>query len=271
MKKNLNLLLALLFLGFSISSCSKDDDEQYVNPKTYVLVHGAWQAAYAWRSVQTSLERAGNKVIVVELPAHGTDQTPPQNVTLDAYRDKVADIISKESGKVVLVGHSLGGMVISAAAEKVPEKIEKLIYVAAFVPQNGQTVFDLAGMDQASMLTKSLIPSADQLTFDLIRSNITDIFLQDGTQEVKDLLLKNYRVEPAIPFTNKITLTGERFGKVAKYYIRTLKDQALTPTLQNSMIKTAGIDRVYQIDTGHSPFMTKPDSLAIILNSIGSN
>ncbi|OKS86698.1 alpha/beta fold hydrolase [Mucilaginibacter polytrichastri] len=268
MKKVILNMLLLIGVAVFISACSKDNNNEIAPAKTYVLVHGAWQAPYAWLNVKADLERSGNKVILVELPGHGADQTAPQNLTIDVYREKVISAINKVDGKVILVGHSLAGVVISAVAEKVPSKIEKLIYIGAYLPANGQSLLDLAGTDAASLLGKSLVPSADQLTLGVVQERITDIFIQDGTADQKALVLQNYRVEPAIPFTNKVVLTDANFGAVPKYYIKTLKDQAISPELQNRMIAAAGLKSVYSINTGHSPFISKPDSVAILLSNI---
>ena len=75
MKKVLLSLLFIVSLTVFLSSCSKDDDEQQPVAVTYVLVHGAWQAPYVWDNVKATLEKNGDHVVVVELPAHGSDQS----------------------------------------------------------------------------------------------------------------------------------------------------------------------------------------------------
>lgn len=268
MKKIALMLLLAVSYNVVLSSCSKDEHQVTLPPKTYVLVHGAWQAPYVWDSVKLSLEKKGYQVIVVTLPGHAADQTAPQNLTIDVYRDKVIEALSGINGKAILVGHSLGGVVISAVAEQVPSKVEKLVYIGAFLPATGQSLLDLAQTDAGSQLGKSLLPSADQLTLDVVHENIADIFIQDGSAAVKQRLLSNYRVEPAIPFTNKVTLTTARYGSVSKIYIRTLQDHVISPALQDRMITTAGIKSVYQLNTSHSPFLSKPDSVSILLMKI---
>src|SRR5688572_5763564 len=102
MKKIMLMLLIAASYNEILSSCSKDDDHVSLPTKTYVLVHGAWQAPYVWDSVKLNLEKKGYQVIVVTLPGHGTDQTAPQNITIDVYRDKVIDALSKVNGKAIL-------------------------------------------------------------------------------------------------------------------------------------------------------------------------
>ena len=257
------------FTLLTSSSCSNDDEVTTATPQTYVLVHGAWQAPYVWSSVRTNLEKQGNKVIVVELPGHGTDNSPTHTLTLDVYRDKVIDAFSKTDGKVILVGHSMAGMVISNVAEKVPSKIKKLVYIGAFLPESGQSLGDLAKLDPGSQLGASLVQSADQLTFDVKSEDLTRLFINDGTPADKDLVVNNYRPEPAIPLGNKVTLTGQNFGSVQKVYIKTLQDLVISPAFQDLMIGKAGITTVYQVNTSHSPFLSKPKDVSDLLQKIG--
>jgi pimeloyl-ACP methyl ester carboxylesterase len=262
------LIFPLLIAAISVAalSCTKSHIVTAAAAKTFVIVPGAWSGPYAWDSVKAILEKSGNKVVVVELPGHGSDSTPPRNLTLDVYRDKVISVIDSIGGQVILVGHSLGGAIISEVAEEAPSKIEKLVYVAGFVPLTGQSVLALASTDTASTLGASLVPSADNLTFGIVQAQIINSFIEDGTTDEQNLVLVNYRAEPAIPLTNAVTLTAANYGSVTKVYIKTLMDHAITPTLQNRMLAaTPGFSTVYQINTSHSPFLVKPDSVAVLL------
>lgn len=263
-KKFMHWLFLVAVIAFS-AGCSK----VYI-PKsnTFVLVHGAWQAPYVWNIVKAELEKAGQKVVVVELPAHGDDFTSPAAVSIDVYRDKVVSAIVDTKENVILVGHSLGGVVVSAVAEEIPGKIKKLIYLAGFLPANGQSLLDLANEDAQSLLGPNLIPSQDHLTLDVKHDQITSIFCQDGSDAVKQLVLDNFRPEPAIPFTNPVTLTDANFGSVDKYYIHTLQDHAIGIDLQNKMADAAHITKTFSVNTGHSPFLTQPEEVTKILLKI---
>jgi len=261
------LFAAILTFGnLFLSSCSKSDDDPTSMPRNYVLVHGAWQGPYVWNAVKASLEQKGNHVTVVELPGHGSDQTPPQTISLDTYKNKVLDAISKIEGKVILVGHSLSGMVISSVAEQIPTKIEKLVYVAAYLPTTGQSLRDLAMMD-SSQLTRNLIITGGP-TADINQDQIVNIFIQDGTPAIQNLVLQNYRAEPFYPLNNPVTLTTANFGSVEKLYIKTLQDNAVSPALQDIMTANANVKSIYKLNTGHSPFLSKPDSLSVLLIKI---
>lgn len=273
MKKLILTLLSIATVAIMFSSCSKKNDEVKPVTKNYVLVHGAWQAPYVWDAVKTKLISEGNNVTVVELPGHGSDMTDPSTLTINTYRDKVLDAISKINGKVILVGHSLGGIIISAVAEQNPSKIEKLVYLAAYLPTSGQSLFGIAKTDPGSQLgiTGNLIMNNGGLTVDVKQDQIVNIFIPDGSAQVQSLVLQNYRSEPGIPLQTPVILTSANFGSVEKVYIKTLQDRVVSPGLQNRMIASAmgGVKAVYQLNTSHSAFLAKPDSVAILLTKIG--
>jgi pimeloyl-ACP methyl ester carboxylesterase len=270
MKRSIFPLL-IVVISAAVLSCNKSHILTPPASRTFVIVPGAWSGPYAWDSVKADLQRSGNKVVVVQLPGHGSDNTPPQNLTLDVYRDKVISTIDSIGGQVILVGHSLGGAIISEVAEEVPSKIQKLVYVAGFVPTTGQSALALASTDTASVLGASLVHSDNNLTLDVVSDEIINSFIQDGTQGEQSLVLSNYKAEPAIPLTNAVTLTAANYGSVNKIYIKTLMDHAITPTLQNHMLAaTPEFSATYQINTSHSPFLVKPDSLALLLTNIAN-
>jgi pimeloyl-ACP methyl ester carboxylesterase len=163
----------------------------------------------------------------------------------------------------------MGGMVVSAVAEKAPDKVEKLVFIGAFVPANGQSLLDLAGQDHQSHLGASLIPSADQLTLDVKRDSIVPVFCHDAPRSIQQEVVSKFRVEPAIPFTNKATITNNGFGKVDKYYIHTMQDRAIGIDLQQRMASAARINKTFTVNTGHSPFLSRPMDVVNILKHIG--
>lgn len=130
------------------------------------------------------------------------------------------------NGKVMLVGHRLGGMVISAVAEKTPSKIEKLVFLAAYLTNSGQSLFGLASHNPDSQLGKdeNLIMNNGDLTVDVKRAQIINIFIPDGSTQIQGMVLKNYRAEPGIPIQDTVALTSSNSGSVEKVYIKTLQD-----------------------------------------------
>jgi pimeloyl-ACP methyl ester carboxylesterase len=239
--------------------------------QTFVLVHGAWQAPYAWDRVKEDLLREGYQVVTVQLPGHGADTTDPESLHMESYITYVSDEVAKIGGKVILAGHSMAGMIISGVAEQLPDLIDKLVYIAAYVPVSGQSAYALSLLDQQSLLGASLSMSEDQSEFDIKKEDITNIFCQDASDSVKQLVLDNYRLEPAAPFSDPVVLTDANFGKVVKYYVETLLDHGIGNGLQKEMIATAGITNVYEMNTGHTPALSNPAQLSEILNKIAQH
>lgn len=236
--------------------------------QVFVLVHGAWAGPFAWQMVKDTLEDSGNQVITVQLPGHSSDATPAGTLHMNAYIDHVSGTIEKIGSRVILVGHSLAGMIISGVAEQIPGLIEKLVYVAGYVPQNGQSAYAISLEDKESLLGASLMVSDDQSEFDIKREDIVNIVCQDGTEEVQKLILDNYKAEPAAPFSDPVSLSDEKFGIVEKYYIETLQDHGIGNDLQKQMIAQAQIKNTYELDSGHTPLLSKPAELSKILQEI---
>jgi len=242
--------------------------DNFAASKNFVLVHAAWQAPYAWETVKEHLLKDGYLVTSIQLPGHGKDHTDHKTLHMDSYIAYVTDIITAIGNKVILVGHSLAGMIISGVAEQIPDLIEKLVYVAAYVPASGQSAYALSLLDKQSLLGASLLVSEDQSEFDIKKEDIINIFCQDASDELRQMILENYRAEPAAPFSNPVVLTGGNFGRTAKYYMETLQDHGIGNDLQKEMITAAAITNVYALNTGHSPSLSMPDAVSDILKKI---
>lgn len=111
---------------------------------TFVLVHGAWQSTGTWDLLSPLLRERGHRVITPVLSGLGTDQSRlSADITLRQHIADVALELSKSTQPVILVGHSYAGMIISGAAETNPAKVRQLIFMDAFIPEDGQSVMDL--------------------------------------------------------------------------------------------------------------------------------
>jgi pimeloyl-ACP methyl ester carboxylesterase len=111
---------------------------------TFVLVHGAWQSAGTWDRLTPLLEKRGHRVIAPVLSGLGTDQTRlSPEITLAQHVRDVSMPLSKVQEKAVLVGHSYAGMIISGVVEALPSQVQALVYLDAFIPEDGQSVLDL--------------------------------------------------------------------------------------------------------------------------------
>jgi putative intracellular protease/amidase len=234
---------------------------------TYVLVHGAWADESAWGFVRNNLAKNAN-VVVVNLPAHGADNTYGSGIGLNDYVKTVTDAINQQSGKVILVGHSMAGEVISQVAENIPAKIEKLIYVSAYLPKNGESVIDLSKKDNTSKTGPALEFNQDYSLATIKKEVVHDNICADCADNMKDILVKYHRAEPVKALNDKAVLTA-KFASVPKYYIATTKDEVVPYTLQQLMIKDNGsVKKVYELPTSHLPFVAMPPEFVKILESL---
>jgi pimeloyl-ACP methyl ester carboxylesterase len=120
--------------------------------KTFILIHGSWHSAWNWHRVLPILKEGGHRALAIDLPGMGRDKTLVKNVKFSSTVDYICDIIDQQEGRVILVGHSKNGIMISQAAEQRPEKIEKLIYLAAYLVPDGKTLREYSMLDTAGVL-----------------------------------------------------------------------------------------------------------------------
>ena len=113
---------------------------------TYVLVHGAWHGSWCWNRVRNSLQNAGHQVFTPTLT--GLGERSHLNSAAVNLSTHIADVVNllrwEDLSDVILCGHSYGGSVITGAADRIPERIRALVYLDAFVPEDGECLLDLA-------------------------------------------------------------------------------------------------------------------------------
>jgi putative intracellular protease/amidase len=233
-------------------------EEDAARYPTYVLVHGAWADESAWGFVRGQLAQKAN-VIVVNLKGHGIDLAAPGSVTLTDYVSQVTDVINRQTGKVVLVGHSMAGIIISAVAEKVPSRIEKLVYVSAYLPSNGEDLLTLSAADKQSLVGSAMVFNEEKSAATIRKDVIVPAVCEDCPDFMKEALVKYHKPEPTAPLGEKVTLTKNKFGSVPKYYISTRNDRAVGFDLQQAMIRKNGsVKKVVELQTSHLPFVVQP-------------
>ncbi|GGE71537.1 alpha/beta fold hydrolase [Priestia taiwanensis] len=232
---------------------------------TYVLIHGAWQGEWAWELVKPKLESLGHTVVTLDLPGSGQDMTHPQQVTLDAYVTKVADVINQQNEKVILVGHSMGGIVITQTAEHVSDKIDKLVYVGAFLPKNGESLGSKLTGQKGPQFT---VNEAD-MTAVLVPETIENTFLNATNDEaIKEAAFKKMRPQALAPFQQQISISEEKFGSVDRYYMETTLDNAIPIDFQRIMNTETPCKQIISLEADHSPFFSKPDELVEHLHQL---
>jgi pimeloyl-ACP methyl ester carboxylesterase len=234
---------------------------------TFLLVHGAWHAGWVWDRVARQLRHGGHTVLALDLPGHGADGTPVQQVTLPSYVDKVLGVIDECAEPVVLAGHSMGGIVISQAAEQRPERIGALVYVCAFLLRDRQSLLEIAQADKDALVMPNAIASADGASVTLRPEILRDAFY--GACSDDDYSVAKSRLVPqaTAPLGTSLHLTSANFGRVPRIYIECLQDRAITIACQRQMQAVVGCDQVITLNCDHSPFFSATDELVSALLS----
>jgi pimeloyl-ACP methyl ester carboxylesterase len=232
-----------------------------------VLVHGAFATDQVWGHVAARLQAAGHDVVTVNLPGRPGRPTPPANVTLTMHRDTVLAALELLDRPAIVVGHSFAGIVISAAAEAAPEKIDTLVFVAAYLPEDGDSLVSMAQQDPDASIGPNLTIDPVNSIAVVAYAARAELFVNDGPDGLKAKLPDLIVDEPLTPLGTPVELSDQRFGRVRKAYVRTALDQVISPAFQARMIKRAQVRTLATLQTGHLPFLTDPDGLA---NAIGS-
>ena len=227
---------------------------------TYILVHGAFHGGWCWDKVVPLLESAGHQVLAPDLPGHGADKTPTAEVTLQGYVDKICTMLDEQSEPVILVGHSMAGVVITQVAEQRPDKIQTLVYLTAMLPDNGQCIFELR--DQDSLSARNRIWAEDKKSVTMVMDAVQEIFYGDCAVEdvarAKSLLVP----QATEPFFTAVKTSTENFGRVPRVYIQCRQDKAISLETQQRMVAALPCEKVISMNTSHSPFFSTPQLLA---------
>jgi pimeloyl-ACP methyl ester carboxylesterase len=220
---------------------------------TFVLVHGAWAGGVVWRQLAPRLRKAGHEVYVPTLTGIGERKhLLNREVNLDTHIQDVIGIIDHEDlSDIVLVGHSYGGMVISGVADRVPEKVASLVYLDAFVPENGQAMRDIVTRPLGDAKRIPPIPAA------VFKVNAADAAYVDakctphpaGTMSEKLMLTGAYRTIPKHSFI----WASDYAGASTRFYEQYGKDPAWT---------------VHAVACGHDVMLDKPEELAALLEKV---
>jgi pimeloyl-ACP methyl ester carboxylesterase len=250
-------------------------NETFSKPKrTYLLVHGAWHGAWCWNKVVPLLEAGGHKAIAIELPGHGNDTVQAGNITLDDYVNKVVQAANAQKGEVTLVGHSMSGIVISQAAEKLGrKKISSLVYLDAFLPKNGESLFSLVEANLKHLtpdlgkplLVDNIMISEDQKTNFVNPSMAAQIFYHDCSVADQQVALSRMSKEPIAPLATPLRLSDNVYGMIPKCYILCTETRDMNKTYLSTNVPCK---KVYRLASSHSPFFSMPEKLVAILNEI---
>jgi pimeloyl-ACP methyl ester carboxylesterase len=213
------------------------------------------------------LRAAGHEVLAPDLPGMGEDRTQFAADILAQWADFVADLARRQDEPVVLVGHSRGGIVISEAAERVPDSIRRLVYLAAFLLPAGRSLIqsvEASGPGAGPPLTIG----ADGLTCTVSDEAHRGVFYNQLSEPEAKAIGARLCPEPLEPLSRGLRITDGRYGSVPRAYILAEHDQAITLDWQRRMLDELPCDPVLSLPSDHSPFYSMPHRLAEALVSL---
>jgi pimeloyl-ACP methyl ester carboxylesterase len=235
----------------------------------FVLVHGMSHGAWAWELLTPILERRGHRVVAVELPGHGRRAHERARASADGYGQAVADAMTMAGiTRAVLVGHSMGGLVIQRAAELAPARIAHLVFLAAVVMPKG-----------GSLLSGHLAP-ASRAVFQGQAASGGGVVQYSAAMEharwFNDMAPGDPRVtatmarltpQPLRPWQERLDLTEFWKSRIPRSYVRCLRDAAVTPAHGAMYARRLGVEPI-DMDTAHAPMLSAPAELANVLEKI---
>jgi pimeloyl-ACP methyl ester carboxylesterase len=233
--------------------------------KRIVLVHGAWHGAWCWERLTPLLQARGYEVSTLDLPGLGADRTRPPDVTLRSYVERVVSVVAAGNQPVLLVGHSMGGVPISAAAEQVPDRIGRLVYLAALLPASGESLTDVSGVGATESAVTLLQPNTADGDYAVDPAVAPQMFYNTCPAAVAAHATSQLRPQSLRPLTTPVSLTEARWGRIPKTYILCARDNALPYAQQQALCARRPEVKKLTMDTDHSPFYSDPEGLANML------
>jgi pimeloyl-ACP methyl ester carboxylesterase len=238
-----------------------------VAARTFVLVAGAWHGAWCWQRVSPLLAALGHRVLTPELPGTGSDSGAAAKATLESWARAIAALAATEPSPVI-VGHSRAGIVISRAAELVPEGIGRLAYLAAYLLPAGQTMAAVARADRDSLVPHNMVAASSGVTCTLRPEIVREAFYGDCDAETAARAEAQLTPEPLRPLVTPLKVTDARFGAVPRAYIECTRDRTLTLAAQRRMHTALPCEPVITLQSDHSPFLSHPRELAAALSGL---
>lgn len=233
----------------------------------FLLIHGSCHGAWCWADLVRELATLGHRAEAIDLPGAGADPTPLKEVTLELYRHAVLRALDRFDGPVILVGHSAGGYPISAAAMTAPAKIAHLVYLCAYTPESGKSMIDRRHQAPRQPLEGAFMLTQDRLAYCAKPDHLKRAFYEDCSTDQIAHAERHLSAQPILPQKTPLEVT-EALRTLPKSYIRCSRDGAIPAEFQASMCDAWPEMARYDLDSDHSPFLSRPGELANLLHEI---
>jgi pimeloyl-ACP methyl ester carboxylesterase len=231
---------------------------------TFLICHGAWSAGWAWKKVRPLLRAAGHEVFTPTYTGLGERaHLVSRAIDLDTHIADILGVIHCEDLRdVVLVGHSYGGMVATGVADRAGDRIARLVYLDAFVPGHGQSLFDMLQPAERERRQGETPAAGDGW---LLAPNPSP---PDTSPEDLAWIGPRRRWQPLACFTQPLLLENPGAAPPRSYIYCTRLGPADSFSQFARRFRTDPAWRVYDLDASHSPNVTAPEALVRVLDQI---
>lgn len=243
-----------------------------MKPATYVLVHGAWHDGRCWQALAEHLQAQGSTVLMPDLPGHGSHTLPLEDVSLKRYVLSLQELLEQQDEPAVLLAHSMAGIPATIAACDLPDKIATLVYLCAYLPRPGDSVFSLIdtlrGEEPATDIELAMSLSADKRRCLLDVQQAAELFYNGLPEAEAEHLVARLGVQSSLPLAARARFSQERFESLNSAYICCTRDRVIPPLHQRRMLARQSCGKLLQAEFDHSPFHSNPGLLARLLLSL---
>lgn len=238
--------------------------------KEYVLVHGAAHGAWCWEEVATRLAARGHRVVTLDLPGHGRRAAEVRRASVASYAQAVADAMAREGvSRGIVVGHSMGGIVIPKVAELMPARVAHLVFLAAVVLPHGSSLSQTHVSPPAREALRGMVAGRGDGTFLYPAEIAWARWMGDLPREhpAAGRALASLTPQAVRPFVEPVDLRVFYSMRVPRTYIRCLRDAAVPPAKAAGYAARLGVTPI-DLDAAHDAMLSAPDELARILDHI---
>ncbi len=238
--------------------------------KEYVLVHGAGHGGWCWEAVAERLSARGHRVVTLDLPGHGRRASEHATASVVSYARAVVDVMALEGiSRGIVVGHSMGGLVIPKVAELAPERVAHLVFLAGVVLPDGGSLFEVHLSPSTRDLMRAMARGGGNGTIPFSAAFAWSRWLNDLPlgHPVVQAALPRLTPQPLRPFVERVEMNRFYAMSVPRTYIRCLKDVAVPPDRAFAYAQRLGVKPV-DLNAAHDAMLSVPDALFKILETL---
>jgi pimeloyl-ACP methyl ester carboxylesterase len=232
---------------------------QVGSPQTFVLVPGAWHGGWCWRDVAAILRTAGHTVYTPTQTGLGErSHLLSRNITVDTFVDDIANVIQWEQlEKVVLVGHSFGGLSISGVADRMPERLSRLVYLDSLILENGQTPFSAVPSEIVAARMKAAEETSNGLSLPVPDPTQIGLLRDEDQRFVASRLTPH----PLSTYTSPLHLRNPVGNGIPATYIHCSAPPYAPVAKSFAWARSRGWP-IVELKTGHVAMVTAPAEVA---------